>query len=327
MKNLKFEGEISIPQAKSLFQRGTSINDDIYLIDKIIGSNLPKNKKETKCIVILICEEGKIRYEKDGHTIFAEKNDIILLNCGQTTSQYKVLTSTYQGKAILVNPEKIPMLAENFCNTNSLRKQLNESNPIKLTESERKSSAFLFLQTINYIEKQYANNFALAINQIKIILHIALGKKAFNAKNEPYPQRKFEEFTNLVDQNLLLNLPVSDYCRRLGISMTSLESIVKKYTGKSPLKYIHAHLINRICIIAECTHMSIKEIAKYAHFPNETALSRFVKRELSMSLSTYRKLKPEKQQSIIPHTILDRNAVLKALPKIYIQEYLIPLLS
>ncbi len=332
MKQQDFKDEISIPQAKALFNnRGVYIDNDLFLIDNIIASNLPHNKKKTKCVVILICEEGKIKFESDGHTITADENDVVLLNIGQVVDNSQVMSSNYRGKAILIDSNEIPMLAEDFCDTRHLRGELTQIDKIKFNEQEMTHSNDNFYQITDLLKNAFPNKFALAINIIKIILQIAITKSYRNHNSQiKKSELQFEAFTLLVEQYVLTNRHVSDYCKRLGISSTQLEHIVREYTGITPLKYIHTKLLNHICIIAECTsisHMPNKKIAEWVHFSSFAAFSRFIQQNLHMSLTKYRHLKSDQQHYIIHRTILDQISVLKALPRTYIQEGSAPRLS
>lgn len=308
MEQPKFEREISIPQAKALFTRGTYLDDDVFLLDNVIGSNLPQCKKIAKCLVIIICEEGKIRFEINGKTLFAEKNDVILLTMGQIVDHYKVLSSTYKGKAILVAPKNMPMLADLFCDTKSLSLKLNKNDKIKLSEEEMKISQKHFYQILTYINSELRNTkLAFAITLIKLILHSALTKDTDFYENTNQDDFKFHEFVHLVDENLLQNLTVKNYCQLLNISRTSLEALVHKHFGNyTPSQYLRLRLTYRICIMARNTStktLPTRAIAQRCHFPDTSALARFVKREIDMSLTTFRNLTPDAQLGIIHHTI------------------------
>ncbi len=332
MEQLKFENEISIPQAKALFPRGMYINDDVFLLDNVIGSNLPRYKKVAKCIVIIICEEGRIRFETKGKTVFAEKNDVILLTMGQSVNHYKVLSSSYKGKAILVAPQKLPMLAELFCDTNSLSQKLNKNDKIKLSEEEMYNSQKNFYQIQTFINSEFHNKkLAFAMTLIKLILQTVLAKTVDPYLNMDRDDRNFYNFVQLVDENLLQNLTIKEYCQQLNISRTTLETIVRKHLiDYTPTKYLHLRLTYHICIMARNTSRKVlptSAIAKRFHFPNTTALARFVKREINMSLTTFRNLTPDAQLDIIHHTIPDQILLLEASPRTYKQEGSIPPLS
>ena len=334
MKQLKYQEEISIPQAKAFVPQGASCNDEIFLIEDLTTKDLPTCRKQVKCLVIILCLEGKLRYEIDGHTVIAEKNDAILLAQGQQTNDYQVLSATFKAKAILIKSDRLFFsLAQSKGSIIYLKRELTNTDIIKLNRQEMTNSCIWFSQIANFLTtEKYTDNFALASTLTTLFLQMALSKKQQMAETKKVTptQELYYRFINLVDKHVMQRLPLSNYCEKLKISSSTLEGIIRKYEGCTPIKYIHMRLINRICIMAECTSpkkMPIKKIAEYTHFKNAAALSRFVRIQLNMTLTTYRKLESETQLSLIHRTILDQNAVLAVLPKTYIQEDSILLLS
>lgn len=331
------EKEISIPQAKSVLDRGSFFHDDIFMIENVQKENLPMHIKDVKCVTLIFCEEGRFRYEIDGHTAFADVNDVSILGIGQRVDNYKVLTPTFKGKAILIKADKIHFLAEDFCNVASLTRTLRNIDTIRLNQQEVENCNTFFAQAIRILAK--ANNekqFAFTINLLKLILQLILNSDSCQLSKERISHSHtayedlYDKFLELCYENVLVQKPISFYYKELGISGTTLIKIVYKYAGITPLKLLHNLLIRRICLMAECTadqSLSISQIAKRAHFQSASALSNFVKRNINMNLSHFRKLKSAEQHRIIPHTIFDRNAALKDLPKIYKQEDSAPSLS
>lgn len=332
MKAIYCYGEISIPQAKAKLTNGISLNNDIFIIENITTENLPTNSKEVKCLMMIFCEEGKIRYEIDNHTVTAEKNDIILCTIGQKVTNFQVLSSTFHGKAILMEADYLPLLTNHINDTLLIKKKLRDTDTIKLNPQEMQNTNVFFSQIMAFITQTgYNNRLQLAINLILILFQMALDKAvSMETKKRPKDLIIYEEFVNLVEEFVMQQKPISFYTKKLNISRSSLEGIVRKYSNSKPQKHIHQCLIKRICIIAECTSKEkfpIKKIAEYAHFKSTSALARFVKRHINMSLSEYCRKVSAGQLHTIQNTILDRNAALKDLPRIYIREDLIPHLS
>lgn len=323
MEEPQFIKEISIPQAKALLPHGIFCNDDIFLAEDILGKNLPTNEKDIKCVTIIFCEKGRIRYEVNGHTVFAEENNVIINTIGQHVNHYKVLTPYFQAKVILVNSDSISFLTEDFSNNLTSRRKFDIIEAIKFTEQEMYNTKVFFSQIIDFLTKPaYNRKFNLAISLIRTIVQMALDKRI---SVEEYEKDKqiFYDFIDLVELNVLGRLSVSTYCKQLGISRTTLGKLVYKYKGKKPKEYINERLLNRICILAECTssqQMPIKKIAEHTNFRDTADLSRFFFKMTKKSLSEYRKLEPEMQHRIIHHTIFDQTAALADLPKTYIQE-------
>lgn len=332
MKTNNFYEEISIPQAKATFPNGTFRKDDFFIIENLTFRDLPKHCKKVKCITLILCEEGKLRYEIDGHTVIAEKNDIIIYSLGQRVKNYKILSPTFCCKAILINADCLPMLTESINSKLMLEKKLLDTDTVKLEVEEIQSTCWYFTEIKRFTSHSRPNScFQPAIKLIEVIIQMALEKVADKKGKElPNDLRLCNKFIEKVDEIVLLHKPVSFYAALLEISNSTLEKIVRKYIGTTPLAYIHKRLINRICIMAENASkqsLTIKEIAERTHFKNVSALSRFVKNHISMTLSAYRKKSVDEQLRIIHHTNLDQIAVPKVLPKNDKPEYSTPLPS
>lgn len=320
----KLNREISIPQAKQLFGRGSNLNDEIYLVKDIKGYHLPKNSKETKCIVMVFCEEGNVVYDTKGQTIQAEENDIIFLTNGQWVSPYRQVSDNYRGQAIFIDTNLFTEMERGQYPTDCLLQKLRHTDKIKIS----KKRMFIINNLFTSIEKilsEFTNETdTLVAKSITIsILQLVLNKGTHISHSKRDEKEKtYQSFIHLVSEKKLLNLSVSKYCSLLHISQTRLEKIVLEFTGITPIKYIHSQLINYICILAETTSpqtMPNYKIAERTHFRSATQLSRFVKRELNMSLTKYRHLTPAEQFHTIHHTILDQISRPEVPPGIYRQ--------
>ena len=334
MERAIYYNEISIPQAKSFLPKGVFSNNEIFVIDDINADNFPVNSKYVKCIVLIFCENGKLRYDIDGHTVIAEQGDMIILSMGQKVSNYKVLSSTFHAKAIFVSIDCIEHLAQNYYTPNTLRLHLLATDIIKFDNQEiSKNSLFISLIKEYLTSPKYRQRLQLSIDLTKNILHKALDRNEYPREDEDLPKSNerliFEQFIKLANENINNRNPISFYCKEINISRTYLEKIVNQQTGKTPSKLLHKSLLYQICILAERNtekgKIPIKTIAKKTHFPSEASLSRFVKRELNMSLTQYRHLRPELQQNIIHHTIAVQNFESTAPSRIDRPEHSVPL--
>lgn len=135
-ESANFRNVISIPQAKHYFGRGNYINDALYLVDKIKGSNLPQNFKQAKCIVILFCEKGGFKYDSKGSTIYASQNDLVFFTDGQDISHLQALSDSYLGQAIFISTNTLSCIENREYNENCLLHRIRKTNKIKLSQQE-----------------------------------------------------------------------------------------------------------------------------------------------------------------------------------------------
>ena len=310
-ESANFRNVISIPQAKHYFGRGNYINDALYLLDKIKGSNLPQNFKQAKCIVILFCEKGGFKYDSKGSTIYASQNDLVFFTDGQDISHLQALSDSYLGQAIFISTNTLSCIENREYNENCLLHRIRKTNKIKLSQQEMDTFNDIFTLISEGISSHTNDHQIIAyIKLIIAIINLVFSKDlSSDCHTLDYEELKYQQFINLVEEKLILKIPISEYCQELEISKTHLSHIVHLFAGITPQKYIHKKLINRICIVAETTSaesMPIYKIAERFHFRSASELSRFVKREIKISLSTYRCLESVEQQYIIHHTTLDQ---------------------
>lgn len=310
-ESTNFRNIISVPQAKQLFGRGSCINNDLYLVDHITGKNLPQNFKEVKCIVILLCQEGGYKFDSNGKTIYASQNDVVFLTEGQDISHFQSLSDSYLGQAIFISTNALFLTENRKYNERCLLHKLRKTNKIKLSHQETRTfnNIFTLISEEITVYKDY-NQLIAYIKLIKAIIQLAFNKNFLSAHNSlDCDEQKYQQFINLVEEKMHQKIPISQYCQELNVSETHLTHLVHHFTGMTPQKYIHKKLIHHICILAESTSsatMPISKLAERFHFRTTSQLCRFVKREINISVSTYRRLEPAEQLRIVRQTILDQ---------------------
>lgn len=328
MTNLNTKKEISIAQAKEIKSECKFLNDEICYIEDIDVEDLPSEKTEVKCITLILCLEGTLRYDTNGHTVIAEKNSILYFASGQHVDHFRVMSSTFKGRALLIKTSNISQLAENFTNISTLTNKLNSIDKVKIGTDDIYSINCLLTQIKTFMDKKQ-NRYQMTFELVHVIIELSLSQAIFYDKYDEQTKdlQLFEQFVDSVEKNIFTQRNISEYHKLLNISPGKLEKIVRSTIEQSPREYIQKRLVTYVCLIAEYTNkkqMPIKKIAELVHYKNQCTLSELVKKHIGISLQEYQNLEPEQQHRIIHRTKADQNAVLKVLPKTYIQEDLIP---
>lgn len=73
MTKLSTKKEISIAQAKEIKSECKFLNDEICYIEDIDVEDLPSEKTEVKCITLILCLEGTLRYDTNGILLLQRK--------------------------------------------------------------------------------------------------------------------------------------------------------------------------------------------------------------------------------------------------------------
>jgi AraC-like DNA-binding protein len=84
------------------------------------------------------------------------------------------------------------------------------------------------------------------------------------------------------------NLSAGEIARRLGISSSRLQHLVKKDTGSSLLWHVHASRMRRAALLLQQTRLLVKQVAGEAGYRSTSALERHFKKFFACSPKVYR---------------------------------------
>ena len=98
----------------------------------------------------------------------------------------------------------------------------------------------------------------------------------------------FRQFMEEVATDDGTHRTVSYYANRLCYSAKHLSTVIKQFSGKTPISIINEHAILKIKHQLKHSDMSIKEVADYFDFVNPSFFGKFVKQHTGMSPLQYR---------------------------------------
>lgn len=104
----------------------------------------------------------------------------------------------------------------------------------------------------------------------------------------------FRKFIELVMKDDGTHRTVTYYADKLCYSPKHLSTIVKQVCGRSPLKIINEHAIEKIKYQLQNTDKSMKELTDEFNFANPSFFGKFVKQHLGVSPQQYRNMPKEK---------------------------------
>ncbi len=97
-----------------------------------------------------------------------------------------------------------------------------------------------------------------------------------------------KKFFQLVEENYIHNLSVSEYADKLAITPNHLTQTVNQLTGKTSSQIIKSKQILEIKRLLVHTNLSVTEIALRLNFPDQSYFTKFFKRETGFSPLQYR---------------------------------------
>lgn len=97
-----------------------------------------------------------------------------------------------------------------------------------------------------------------------------------------------KKFFQLVEENYLNNLSITEYANKLAITANHLTQTVNQLTGKTSSQIIRAKQILEIKRLLVHTNLSVTEIATRLNFVDQSYFAKFFKRETGVSPLQYR---------------------------------------
>ena len=99
----------------------------------------------------------------------------------------------------------------------------------------------------------------------------------------------FFNYIRLVRDHFKQERRVSWYARQLCITPKYLSETIKAISKRTPNEWIDYYVVLELRLLLKNSDKSIKEIAEYLHFPNQSFLGKFFKEHVGVSPSAFRK--------------------------------------
>ena len=101
-------------------------------------------------------------------------------------------------------------------------------------------------------------------------------------------QDKFEEFSELLEQNLITNKKISYYSDMMNLSLYQLNEIVKASIGKTGSEFINEYIILEAKRYLLATSNQVKEISYQLGYEDVSYFIRFFKKHTGFSPDAFR---------------------------------------
>lgn len=284
--------ELTIANVKAIYQ-GSFLNDDLVLIDELAKLPLPNTPRRTRCIILGLCLKGKAQYSVDtiDHTV--RPNDAILINEGLVLDNY-MLSPDFSGIGIMMSYDFFHEIVKGIHELSSLF-LFSRTHPVfTLNNTEVKNIDFYF-RALKYKVNEEDHHFrtdvvrSLMMTMIYDISNAIYRLQQINDKRQTRAESIFASFIRLVEENFRTERRVSWYGEQLCITPKYLSETVKQVSRRTPNEWIDNYVVLEVRVLLKNSTMSIKEIAQYLHFPNQSFLGKYFKEHVGMSPSEYRK--------------------------------------
>lgn len=142
----------------------------------------------------------------------------------------------------------------------------------------------------NEIESPFTNS--IVKSYLQLILSISSKEKSKYLtilKPNEIPNKDLVHFQDLVEKNYKTERSIAFYASAFSLSTDAFSKKVRKQFSKSPSQLIQERVILEAKKLLHLTYKSIKEIAQELNFEDEFYFSRYFKKNVGISPSSYRK--------------------------------------
>lgn len=205
---------------------------------------------------------------RDRHLYIIVPNQVHLLK-RQKNEMGIILQFTHEYLITSLNNVSADMLFPLKSNPETM---LSDSEYNELVQSFRRlKSLYVSDEPLKY--EKLCHYFSYTILQILGVIQSSASKSGNDSLTIQFLQMAEKQFEHMRN--------ISEYAKLLNISVTKLNTQIKKDLGKTPLQIIHDLLIveiKRLIIIEQISH---KEISHRLNFDSQSSYSRFVYKQLS----------------------------------------------
>jgi len=283
---------LDIERAKSIMPGCSFIDNDLVLFSSFEVVPFVREPRTMKCFFAAICLEGNAHYIVDGKEHAIGKNNLVIFNEGQVISEYS-LSPDCNAMVILVSDDFFNETLKGVHEISQLF-LLAYSNPVLPLNEE---TVRIFLEYFHIIsnkinEQDHRFRRELAMSLLKSMIYDIGNEIYHHLAASPTRTRSeaiFNEFILLVKQHFREERRVGWYAERMRITPKYLSETVKQVSHRTPNDWIDHYVTLEIRALLKTSSMSIKEITRLLHFPNQSFLGKYFKEHVGVSPSKYRK--------------------------------------
>lgn len=245
-------------------------------------------------VVFLAVSRGGIHLNVDGVNHDLQADEMLLCLPRQFVHDYRT-TPDFQGSVILLNTGFVRDIMHS--SMQSLRDffYVHEHPVLRLnSQAKRQFAKYLSLLQFRYEHptEKYHSDIVNAILQAmlyELMNMICMDEGPEDTRIVRQGERLFKSFMELLVGDEVRSRSVSDYAGRLCVTSKYLSAVCKQLTGKTASAWINEYVVRDVTRLLKYSDLSIKEIALKLDFPNVSFFGKYVKNQLGMPPSEYRR--------------------------------------
>lgn len=240
---------------------------------------------------LIFVKRGNIEFWVEGEKIDLKAGDMLIIK-PQTRHRFEVVGS-YRAEFIVMGfylkPEsrfKLDQMKEIYGFLNSLEKAYSQYYYLHI---RKKSNIFFCLESILQETKENKEGVLLYIKSLELFVYIT--REIFNIetkRNFDYT-RIAQQIKDIIDQNYLEDIKISNIAKRLFMSESTVSRIFKSQFGILPKEYLLSKRIEKAKEYLPISNLKISEIAIMCGFSSLQRFNDIFKKYIGISPTAYRK--------------------------------------
>lgn len=229
---------ITIFSAKIASKKDLYIENDLILFDEVNELPLPAESRKMGCILLALCLKGHAEYIVDTDKLIVHPNDLMIINEGQLTEDYK-LSEDCSGIAIMLSQDFLQEIIEGVNEISSLF-LFSRTHPILSLQPEEVNAIINYFQLLK--EKVQNKNHHFRKDTVRMLISSMIYDVSnaiyriqhINIKRQSRGEIILAKFIYLVEQNFKSERRVSWYAQKLCITPKYLSEIIKQVSHRTP---------------------------------------------------------------------------------------------
>lgn len=285
--------EVSVAQARDFYPKGHFIDEDFLVYEHFSEVPRPWKSCRMQCLFFALCTQGEASYTVDGKDSQVKRGDVIIVGEGQVVENF-LSTDDCDGIAIIISYDFFNDIVAGIRDLNTLF-LFSRLHPVfSLTEREVKVlSGYVntiitkILEPEHHFRRELVSTLmkALIYDMSNVIYRYQMVEKKSFSRGEVV----FFNYIRLVRDHFKQERRVSWYANQLCITPKYLSETIKTISKRTPNEWIDYYVVLELRLLLKNSDKSIKEIAEYLNFPNQSFLGKFFKDHVGVSPSAFRK--------------------------------------
>ena len=268
---------------------------NIIFVNHIEEYQGPKKEHPKDRLIFLILNKGELRLNIDNREHVLHSNDLLLCFPKQDVGSART-SEDFQGSVVLIKAELVKSLVHSSMQSLKDFFYLHEHPVLHLSQNSRRLMAH-YMTLLRYRYENPTENYNTDIVNaiLQAMLYEMMNLIGRTAKPEDshiirQGERLFKRFMEMLVNDKVRSRSVSNYSERLCVTSKYLSAVCKQLTGRTASSWINELVIKDVVRQLCYTDLSIKEISLRLGFPNVSFFGKYVKNQLGMSPSEYRKM-------------------------------------